>query len=78
VNDILDFNRLKSGNFRIIKQDFSPKALLEDSIKLFEFQAQRKNLSISLMMDPLIPSVGYSDPNRIQQILLNLLSNAVK
>jgi signal transduction histidine kinase len=78
VNDILDFNRIKSGNFRIIKQDFSPKALLEDSIKLFEFQAQRKNLSISLMMDPLIPSVGYSDPNRIQQILLNLLSNAVK
>lgn len=78
VNDILDFNRIKSGNFRIIKQDFSPKALLHDSIKLFEFQAQRKNLNISLMMDPLLPSVGYSDPNRIQQILLNLLSNAVK
>lgn len=78
VNDILDYSRIKSGNFKIINQEFNPSKLIRDTIKLFEFQAEKKNLTISVMIDPLMPKSGYSDRNRIQQILMNLLSNSVK
>src|SRR5690554_4986792 len=40
--------------------------------------AQRKGLSISIEIDPQLPSHLRGDPTRIGQILLNYLNNAIK
>lgn len=78
INDLLDYTKILSGNFRINKQEFCPSELLKECMGMFEYQARKKNLNIYLTIDPTMPIVAYSDALRVKQILLNLLSNAVK
>jgi CheY-like chemotaxis protein len=44
----------------------------------FQPQAEDKNLSFNVTIDPVLPPVMITDPQRLQQILRNLVSNAVK
>jgi nitrogen-specific signal transduction histidine kinase len=78
INDILDYTKIISGNFRINKQEFCPREIFTECVKLFEYQAKKKNLTMHLMIDQTMPDVAYSDSIRLKQILLNLLSNSVK
>lgn len=78
INDILDYTKIISGNFRINQQEFCPSELLTECTQLFEYQARKKNLSIYLVIDKTVPLVAYSDSIRLKQILLNLLSNSLK
>ena len=77
VNDILDSDKIRSGNFQIGKQtlDFRPiaKRVVSGMAPLF----RGKKLSLELRIPEVLPSVS-GDENRIQQILYNLLGNALR
>ena len=78
INDILDLSKIEAGKIIIESIDFSPRALLEETVGMLALRAHEKGLDIAIHHDSGMPQVLLGDPNRIRQILSNLLSNAIK
>lgn len=78
LNDVLDLAKVESGRIDLKLQDFKPKALLEDVARLFEFQANNKNLSLKVKWKGPEDAQFSGDLMRIKQILSNLVGNAIK
>jgi len=78
INDILDFSKIEAGMMELenLKTDL-PK-LVEQSIDIVRFQADRKGLELLVRMDNPIPRFAILDAGRLRQVLTNLLGNAVK
>ena len=75
VNDILDLERLESGNMTLIKQTCNVAELLQRSTYLMEMIANEANINLLLNFQDV---QCYADPDRIIQVLTNLISNAIK
>jgi signal transduction histidine kinase/FixJ family two-component response regulator len=79
INDILDFNRLNSGEIKLKILLFNEKKLFEDIVTGFLPLAQKKELRLCFEHQNEIDSETIAgDPIRIRQIVNNLLSNAIK
>lgn len=78
INDILDFSKIESGKLEIVPGQYTLSSLLNDSYNMICARANEKNLKLTVINDPTIPSVLCGDELRIRQILTNLLTNAVK
>jgi len=79
INDILDFNRLNSGEVKLNVLLFNEKQLFEDIATGFLPLAQKKELRLNFEYRNDIDSETIAgDPIRIRQITNNLLSNAIK
>lgn len=75
INDLLDIERLETGNFPLDKRKVSVQQLLEnatDSVRAFA--AERGVTLQTLDANDYV----FADPARIEQVLINLISNAVK
>lgn len=77
VNDILDLEKIRSGEVEFHIQPFEIQELLEDGIEqMLPFAAQHK---VELVLEaPEAPVKAMIDPRRTQQLIANLLSNACK
>ncbi len=75
VNDILDIERISSGNSELHAVMFSAKALIERAIGLQQAAAMKTNLRFHVQSDGV---EVFGDPDRILQALANLISNAIK
>lgn len=78
INDILDFSKLEAGKMEIINADFDLVDLASQAMNSISFQAENKNLQLSLNIGKDLPNFIYADYTRLKQILINLLGNAVK
>ncbi len=78
INDILDFSKIEAGKLTIEQVAFSPAALVQGAVALFQARALEKNLHLSLSLPDHPPAALLGDPTRIRQILLNLIDNAIK
>ncbi|MHB1353758.1 MAG: response regulator [Thiobacillus sp.] len=78
INDILDFSKIEAGKLAIEQVAFSPVALMQGVIALFQGRALEKNLQLTLALPESSPPALLGDPTRIRQILLNLVDNAIK
>lgn len=78
INEILDFSKLEAGKVQIENRDFNFKELINDTVKMCEIAAIKKNIRLTCAMDPTVPEAIVGDSTRIRQILLNLTSNAIK
>ena len=78
INDILDFSKIEAGKLAIEQVAFSPVALVQGAVALFQARAMEKNLHLTLALPPSPPAALLGDPTRIRQILLNLVDNAIK
>ncbi|MBB2145879.1 response regulator [Pedobacter sp. LMG 31464] len=78
VNEILDYNRIISGEFSFNKQAFNINNLLAEVVAVMQPLAEQKSIKLisTLDIDDNIYVVG--DPFRLKQILFNLLGNAIK
>lgn len=76
VDDILDVERIESGQmgFRLVPQDLA--ALVEQAVEANQPYGQPYGVSLRLVEAQ--PALVRVDADRIQQVLSNLLSNAVK
>jgi signal transduction histidine kinase/CheY-like chemotaxis protein len=77
INDILDLSKIGAGKFEILLDTVPVPALCGASLKLIENAARKKNIKVSLRLDPAVKTV-WGDLRRLKQVLVNLLSNAVK
>ncbi|MBU1263854.1 MAG: response regulator [Gammaproteobacteria bacterium] len=78
INDILDFSKIEAGKLAIEAVAFSPAALAQSVVALFQSHAMEKNLRLTLTLPDHPPAALLGDPTRIRQILLNLVDNAIK
>ncbi len=78
INDILDFSKIEAGKLTLEQVAFSPTALLEGVVSLFQARALEKNITLGLDLPDHVPDALLGDPTRIRQILLNLVDNAIK
>lgn len=78
INDILDFSKIESGKMPLEEQVFALKKVIEETMSLVAYEAQKKSVALNLVFKEDVPEFILADRTRLRQILLNLLSNAVK
>ena len=78
IDDILDFNKIETGNLIFEKTDFDIRSLIGDLIKTLGLKAKEKNIRLLFQIEESVPAVMQSDTLRLRQILFNMLSNAIK
>lgn len=78
INDILDFSKIEAGMLELDIIQTDVVELLENSIDIVKFTAEKNGIELLLNIDPSMPRYAEVDPVRLKQILANLLSNAVK
>ena len=78
VNDLLDYSKIIANLFRVNLSHFDIRSLLENTLKIIQIQAEKKNIRVLLRIDPLLPETLYSDYSRLEQVITNILNNALK
>ncbi len=78
VNDILDFNKIASGQLELEERDFSLNQVLNGLGSIFHNSAKEKDIRLLIKKDTSIPKTFIGDSTRLSQILTNLVSNAIK
>tara|TARA_R110000851_G_scaffold3757_14_gene15410 strand:+ start:520 stop:2286 length:1767 start_codon:yes stop_codon:yes gene_type:complete len=78
VNDILDFNKIASGQLELEARDFSLNQVLNGLGSIFHNTAKEKDIRLLIKKDTSIPKTFIGDSTRLSQILTNLVSNAIK
>lgn len=78
INDILDFSKIESGKMPLEEQVFALKKVIEETMNLMAYEAEKKSVGLNLIFKEDVPEIILADRTRLRQILLNLLSNAVK
>ncbi len=78
LNDILDFEKIETGQMSLEIIDFNLYRLMESIYSLAKGYASDKQLDIHLNIDDDISQIVKGDPTRLRQILLNLINNAIK
>lgn len=78
ANDILDFNKIESGNIDLEYKEFDLKVFLKNVKNMFMQKAEEKGLLLNLRLDEELPTFVIGDKLRLSQILHNLVGNAIK
>ncbi|WP_316806055.1 hybrid sensor histidine kinase/response regulator [Pedobacter agri] len=78
VNEVLDYNRIISGEFSFNNQAFSVRKILDEVTAVVRPLAEKKSLRLVSHLDLGDVEVVKGDAFRLKQILFNLLGNAVK
>lgn len=78
VNDILDMEKISSGNIEFEHRDFKVVDKIRSIVNSFNYKAEQKQLKLSLHSTLPANLVLIGDQHRLAQVLNNLLSNAIK
>ena len=78
VNDVLDFNKMESGQLRLIQAEVDLWELAANIKNQFHAMASGKGIDIVVRIDAGVPPRIMGDPTRLSQVLYNLVSNAIK
>jgi signal transduction histidine kinase/HPt (histidine-containing phosphotransfer) domain-containing protein len=78
INDILDFSKIEAGKLDLEKIPFSLGAVLDDTLKVFQWRARDKGLELHVRRAADVPERLIGDPGRLRQILVNLVGNGIK
>jgi HAMP domain-containing protein/signal transduction histidine kinase/CheY-like chemotaxis protein len=78
INEILDLSKVEAGKMAIDPKEIKLAEVQDYFEQTFRHLADQKNVQFEIGADGDIPSMLYTDANRLNQILKNLLSNAFK
>ena len=78
VNDVLDMNKLESGDITLENKPFDIKKLFDESILLVETQAVESGITIYKSDNIVQNRQLFGSPFHLKRILQNIMSNAVK
>ena len=78
LNDILDFEKIQSGNMQMELIDFDLPKLAQGVVTLMSGHAADKGIYLKAEVPDDFPDFLVGDPTRLRQVLLNLVSNALK
>ena len=78
ANDVLDFTKISSKNFKLEIQPYDVIELTERVVDLITVESFNRGIEVLTDIDYRIPQNILGDPVRIKQIILNLVKNAAK
>jgi len=78
IDNILNFSKLEAGETELHEEPVDVQTCVEEALEPLAATAAEKNIEMTHLIDPAVPSVIEADGTRLHQILLNLISNAVK
>ena len=78
ISDILDLSKIESGTVTVEAEEIFFSNLLDAVGRPFRHEADTRQLSFKVDLDPLSAAASITDSKRLQQVLKNLLSNAFK
>ena len=78
ISDILDLSKIESGTVTVDAEEILTSNLLETVGRPFRHEADNRQLSFEIDLDPNLARSIVTDSKRLQQVLKNLLSNAFK
>ena len=78
ISDILDLSKIESGTVTVDAEEIAFATLLETVSRTFRHEAESRQLSFDVSLDPKIDRGIDTDSKRLMQVLKNLLSNAFK
>jgi len=78
ISDILDLSKIESGTVTVDAEEILTSNLLETVGRPFRHEAESRQLSFNIDVDPNLGRSIVTDSKRLQQVLKNLLSNAFK
>ncbi|MGB9314286.1 MAG: response regulator, partial [Pseudolabrys sp.] len=78
ISDILDLSKIESGTVTVEAEEIFFSNLLDAVGRPFRHEAETRQLSFKVDLDPSLGCSLTTDSKRLQQVLKNLLSNAFK
>ena len=79
ISKILEYSRLQDGSYPVQKADFNLNSLLTDSIRLFQYEAEQRNIRFEYIVESERPlPVFRGDALMLKRVIENLLGNAFK
>jgi CheY-like chemotaxis protein/signal transduction histidine kinase/HAMP domain-containing protein len=78
ISDILDLSKIESGTVTVDAEEILTTSLLDTVGRPFRHEAENRQLSFTIDVDPNLGRSIVTDSKRLQQVLKNLLSNAFK
>ncbi len=78
INDILEFNKITTGEYEINVEPFNPREFIDDVKNCVQKRAEEKNLSLKFRINENLPNRLVGDGVRLKQMLMSLLDNAIK
>ncbi|MGB1015485.1 MAG: ATP-binding protein, partial [Nannocystaceae bacterium] len=78
INDLLDFSKIESTGLRLERAPTHIEECTSNAVEVVVQAAIRKGISLTMDIHPDVPDAIYSDPTRLQQVLVNLIDNAIK
>ncbi len=78
VNQVMDFRKIDAGEFRLNPSKTNVKQFIDDLLKSYSFESEKKKLNIKLVTKVENEGYAYIDKIVLDNILTNLISNAIK
>lgn len=78
INDILDFQKIESGNLEIVSEDVNLHELCENIMETWKSVPRAGEVVLTYHYSNTLPDYFLCDEVRLTQVLNNLLSNALK
>jgi PAS domain S-box-containing protein len=77
TGEILNMSQLETGKIQLKLMLTQPKLIADQAIQAVQFQANQRNISLSLKADPALPNI-QADAEKSTWVLINFLTNAIK
>ncbi len=78
IDDLMELSRLQSGKISIDKEVMSLEEMILDLAEKYSAAAEDKDQRFRLLFDPSACPQVFSNPDRVEQVLVILLDNAMK
>ena len=78
INNVLDLSKIEVGQMVVERIPCDPIEHFEAIMTLLRPNADEKGIKLVLDHDSQLPTVIFTDPTRLRQVLINLVGNAIK
>ena len=78
IDGVLSYSRLEAGVVTPVLHTFALRKCVDDAVRVARAAQNKSAISLSVQIDPDVPTTLLTDEGMLRQVLINLLVNALK